>query len=75
MAKIAALKTFANEVDEDIVKLAEEVLAEAKRGEMSGLAVVYVAKDGKSLSRASSTTTLHALTGAVAHLLHDLLHR
>jgi peptide deformylase len=74
MAKVAKLKVATDEVEESVVRMAEEILALAKSERGVGLAAVLVAKDGSSLTRASATSKRHHMIGAVSMLLHDLLH-
>lgn len=71
---IKVLPTFKKEVEESVIKIAEELYALAKAGEITSIAAVVVQPDGESLTKVSATLARRSLIGAVALLLHDMLH-
>lgn len=55
---------------EDVVAKLEEVLAEAREGKISSVAIAVVYRDGSSGRAWSTAPSLTALTGSIALLLH-----
>jgi hypothetical protein len=68
MAKIAVLKTRPAEINEQVVAMARELLADAEAGRITALAYAALRNDGASDTASSATDNFHGLIGAVSIL-------
>jgi hypothetical protein len=62
-----------NEVHDAIIAKLEELLAEARAGNISGVAIATIDRD-KEMAVWSRYESLFQIVGAVTFLQHDLLH-
>lgn len=65
MADIIDFKTRDTVSTEETVKILEEWIEEARRGEIVSVALVGLRPDGSSTEESSSTSHVHALIGAI----------
>lgn len=69
---IVVLKTRRDEVVEDVVNLANDVIDRARRGEVRGLAVALVMDDGSTWTNSAKSCQRHALLAGILDLLIDV---
>jgi predicted xylose isomerase-like sugar epimerase len=68
MAEIVALKTRPDEINEQVVAMARELLADAEAGRINALAYAALRQDGASDTASSATDNFQSLIGAVSIL-------
>jgi hypothetical protein len=71
--KLVALPIYKNEVDKNIVEKLEDLLEQAKKGELAGLAYAIIETDGSISTSHSKTTDFPRLAGGVAILFHKVM--
>lgn len=71
--KVVPLETRAVEVQQDVVAILKDALAEAEAGEVKGLGIVLVMEDDTIRSRSAKMDCLHQLVAGAAYLQHDLI--
>ena len=72
-AEVSELVTRKQVVDEHIVRLLEEALAEAKAGDFVAAGLALIHRDGRPATRFAKTDNSTALLGATALLQHDII--
>ena len=68
---IRILKTENDEISDEAVELSNDILDRVKSGECVGLAVAMVMKNGETWTKATASTSRHALLAAIFDLLMD----
>lgn len=72
MTNVVELKTRPAEINESVVARIEEILAKAKQGEITAVAIAGVDLDGSISCSWSETDDFGRLLGSVARLLHRI---
>lgn len=75
MAEVVKLKTYAAQANESAVRVLEEWLEMAKRGEIIAVAIAGLTADRAAMTHISATDPFVALAGAVSILQHRMLER
>lgn len=72
-AKLAELRPVARPVSNSVVTRLEELLAEAKEGEIESFAIAYRRPDGTMDSMATDTDNKHALIAGMRYLEYRMI--
>lgn len=67
MSKVTALPTVAQQANQSTITILEEILAEARTGNIQDVVVVYIERNGEYGIECSPTIDILTRAGALAH--------